>query len=38
MLGEALPTDRKEEIDAAVSALDRRITEVADQLHTDEPR
>jgi len=38
MLGEALPTDRKEEIDAAVSALDRRITEVADHLHTDEPR
>ncbi len=38
MLGEALPTDRKEEIDAAVSILDRRITEVADQLHTDEPR
>jgi len=31
MLGEALPTDRKEEIDAAVSILDQRISEVGEQ-------
>jgi integrase/recombinase XerD len=37
VLGETLPTDRKDEIDDAVSALDQRITEVGDQLQTDEP-